>query len=446
MLEPKVFEVARCDFEREEDATASRLRLPTKVRLQTRQNRVVESFECIQHQTSDESVRDLVLSFSEMTMFVVGYAVADIDGSLMWSEISSLIAAGCLWRLGMTKPGVAKVAAATDKSVAVAGRLLDGDPFAANRQAPSAKRLPNRRGSGHPAASQGRKRRLDDRLEAQRLSNSPAHGGQPGAQAGSSGDPVRVHQEPHPLCDEEMDLADDELASLPDSDQDELLATYIEAPHGVEDPSMADAGPSAMASSDNTDEGHQEGVMIAEAMEEAGLGAEVDCDAGDADPAGSGDEAPLAQDAPPPPSPWSSCVGPSQVGGYVYDGGRSILRIQRGGPAKRVTISCFRHPSCSILVNESRAPPDLEIFQSFFEVEATTPEMSGQERRGLTARHKALARARWTPHPVMVLHQSTRQVMSCMRAAAHIKTCRLSSQCVSTPNMSATIVSNPPMR
>lgn len=77
-----------------------------------------------------------------------------------------------------------------------------------------------------------------------------------------------------------------------------------------------------------------------------------------------------------------------------------MLRIQRGKPANRVTISCYRHPSCNILVNESRAPSDQDVFSWLYEVEPVAQGMSKEERQELARRHKKLARDRWTaPRP-----------------------------------------------
>lgn len=73
----------------------------------------------------------------------------------------------------------------------------------------------------------------------------------------------------------------------------------------------------------------------------------------------------------PPPvavsaQPWERCGVPPPVGGYVYAAGRSVMRLQRGKPAGRCTITCYLHRSCNLLLNLDRTPLDAERFRKLY--------------------------------------------------------------------------------
>lgn len=185
--------------------------------------------------------------------------------------------------------------------------------------------------------------------------------------------------------------------SLRSSEADELGDTYKDTPaqHDIasedQDLQLLEAAAPGGGLEDETV------AAVQQAMVEAGLSGEDG-----AEGASSSAAPPPAAEGPPPeevvmapPQPWDNFIGPS-ASGYVHDAGRAVLRIQRGKPANRVTLSCYKHPGCTLLVNENRAPDNLEIFKWFVEVESPHGDMSTAEKRALTARHKALARAKWT--------------------------------------------------
>lgn len=128
---------------------------------------------------------------------------------------------------------------------------------------------------------------------------------------------------------------------------------------------------------------------VAEALADAGVADD------DLDPPGDGAES--AAMAPPPPPPaeelWRQ-LGPTTAMGYVYDSTpRSVLRIQRGKPKNIVTVICYLHPGCKLLLTEARCPPDEALKQWLYEVPRAAP--GSAEGRQLAATHMALGKGRW---------------------------------------------------
>lgn len=135
-------------------------------------------------------------------------------------------------------------------------------------------------------------------------------------------------------------------------------------------------------------------TAIAEAI---GLSSAEGDDAAPSGAASSGDV------APPPASdatraaaaaPWEllSEVGPS---GYVYDGGRSVMRIQRGKPARSVTVNCYRHSRCTLLLTERRCPDDATLKRWLFDVPAAPPGATTAESKALAVEHMAVGKRQW---------------------------------------------------
>ena len=108
------------------------------------------------------------------------------------------------------------------------------------------------------------------------------------------------------------------------------------------------------------------------------------------------DEEVLDEPEPAAPPLAPALEGPSPMGYYYLDG-RSVLRVQRGAPPKSITINCYRHPNCRMLLGESRCPPDDEEFKAwFFQVEAPRPGASADDRKELAKLHMKLGRDRWS--------------------------------------------------
>lgn len=159
---PKVFEIARCEFEHKTDETAAVLALPVKGALATMPCRVSANFECVFHQTSSELVLDLVRAFAEMHVFVAEHMIIDVDGSLLWSEVTALKAKGVLWKDGMRRPldEPIRASARRGSSMHVANQLMSGNPFSESARPTYVASVSGRR-QGHGAATAGRKRRHD---------------------------------------------------------------------------------------------------------------------------------------------------------------------------------------------------------------------------------------------------------------------------------------------
>lgn len=397
---PKVFEFTKCRFEDAGHVSAETLPLPSRCILATRRNKVSERFMCVDHLTSDELTLELVRIFSEMRAWALTYKVVDLDGTLMWSEITGASCLGCLWRPDQKKPfPETPPMDEGQKLLNLAGRVRGGNPLDPAAKA-SSKSRPSRGtpGARQDSSARGRKRERDND-DALAAPLEPSEGGAGNRRDGDAADESTLAIQAAPAIAEEiMDLADEELASLAASDLEELDATYIEHPPGLEDAAGVEAGRDLASATPVEPSPRLEDVGdLEQALADAGVDAEGANEgaAGAAEPSAA-EAPPEADNAAVPEQPGQRLVGPSPGSGYVYEGGRSVLRIQRGKPANRVTINCYLHPRCTCLVNENRAPPDQEIFQWLYEVERATADMSASDRKALTDRHKALARARWT--------------------------------------------------
>lgn len=102
-----------------------------------------------------------------------------------------------------------------------------------------------------------------------------------------------------------------------------------------------------------------------------------------------------AETVSPPSHPSDSLSDPSPMG-YIYEACRSVMRIQRGKPSGSVTVNCYRHPGCHLLLSQSRCPDDSTLKRWLFEVDPAPAEATTAERQALARRHMALAKARWS--------------------------------------------------
>lgn len=393
---PKVFEIANCKLGDDSHESVVSLPLPCKCVMVTRHNRVSDRFDCLDHQTSDELVLDLVNTFYEMRVFVVDYTVLDEGGSLLWSENTSVADKGVLWQAGMRAPlGAANAAPKRRASAqALVGRMLSGDPFATTAGPSLETKLPGSIKGGTSMAIVGRKRRHDalaDDSGAEAMVDIDGLDAwvAPGEGVAESAAALGDNQSQNEF---EMDLADNEVTA-DGADEDELDITYSGnlAPLGEDDPEGPSNFPEEGGDASELLE-MASGAKVQSAMEQAGLQDDVGGD--------PGHEASDAADPPPggapaPPEPWADFSPPS-ASGYVYHGGRSVMRIQRGKPAGRVTVTRYKHPACSVLINADRAPPDVDLYRWLLEVPPANSDMSPAERKALTTQHKASARAQWT--------------------------------------------------
>eukprot|EP00959_Pyramimonas_sp_CCMP1952_P454644 9470222-Pyramimonas_sp.AAC.3 len=226
-------------------------------------------------------------------------------------------------------------------------------------------------------------------------------GGEPGAislpvpggdaDAGDDQDAERLRIAAERRCaDGEMDLADDEYDEFERPNFDELRVTLAEnlEDHHDEHPDHGeydDPGP------DENDEG-----AIASLFAGAAAGAEVPSvgpasglqqDCADDDKADS--YVPAV-----PKQPWELLSEMSKEG-YVAYRNRSVIRIQRGRPAKSTTVTCFRHTGCRLCITESRCPSDEELFKWLFEIPEDQAGDDRDTKRARASAHMNSARERW---------------------------------------------------
>lgn len=112
--------------------------------------------------------------------------------------------------------------------------------------------------------------------------------------------------------------------------------------------------------------------------------------------AGSSADAPPRVAQPPVPvdEPWLA-LGDVTAMGYVYDQTRMVMRVQRGKPKNSVTINCYRHSGCRMLLTERRCPDDAALKRWLFEVPRAPPGSSREEERRLASEHMAIGKGRW---------------------------------------------------
>ena len=102
----------------------------------------------------------------------------------------------------------------------------------------------------------------------------------------------------------------------------------------------------------------------------------------------------LAVEEPPPP-PWAGFGAPSAAG-YVYAGGRSVMRIQRRDDEGRCWVNCCgRHGECRLNIPLPSAPDDVTLFRWYFEGEQAVPGTAPDRRKALAKQHMELGRERW---------------------------------------------------
>lgn len=402
---PQVCDFAMCEFSETSGGGAEALTLPFCVRLRNRPNRVSDRFTTIDFVTSSEFALHLEGSFGDMRLFKLDHEVAlDVDGSLVWSRVTGATDMGILWAEGQKKPWGAQqtdaLGRATLKQKRLMSSLLATNPFDDTAEPP---RRSVRRRVAHNTPRASAPRPSPTSQGASSASNAIAH-----AESGQQGGDVAGR--PFAEASDIMDLAEGELEDLAADELLELEAIYGDSAGdgvgnaiGKEDVEECAEEPVAAQAPDRETEQAiiAEIVAVSEAVGLEGedgddvVGGHASASGGDAGSAPAADAEPSAPPPPPQDAPWASMEGPS-ASGYVYLDGRSAMRIQRGKPAGRLTLSCYRHPSCNLIINLDRAPDDDELKRWFFEVEPVPPGASKEEKLELKNRHVKSARARWT--------------------------------------------------
>lgn len=193
---------------------------------------------------------------------------------------------------------------------------------------------------------------------------------------------------------QEMDMRDVGDDNLPDPDMvDELEAAF---------------GLSSSAPPPSSDALDEEGLCeVAEALPDPATVSEVaagvakamaEIGVGEDEPttsAASSTDAPATAEAVAEPEPWLD-LGEVTSLGYIYNSEpRTVMRVQRGKPANSVTINCYLHSGCRLLLTEARCPDDATLKRWLFEVPAPRPGATKEEAKKLAQDHMALGKGRW---------------------------------------------------
>lgn len=284
--------------------------------------------------------------------------------------------------------------------------MSTADPLA-DKPAGARQRL--RRTSGGPAGARASTTSHERAPKAPRLGAlaTGVAGGVPLRSAASdpmaSSESVTTPLVPIPADDGELDIdmAENDFDGLAEEDCQELATTYAGGSADVIAQRVVDDIVERVAEpleADAIDNGATE--VVAAGLED--VPGVVD-DVGDPSPglasASSScgpvaEEEPMVDEAPPPLPPCDRMEGPSSSG-YVYFEGRSAMRIQRNRPLGRLTLSCYKHPKCTLLVNLDRAPTDEDLKRWFFEGEAAPPGSDKNICIELGRKHLQAAKDRW---------------------------------------------------
>lgn len=398
---PRFFEVAMCDWEVAGHKSSPMLPLPSKCSIRSRPCRVTDRWACIDMRSSAELICEIMDSLEEAEMFRASYTIPDVDGSLLWSEISKQETIGHLWRPGMTRPTIHRPPRQGQKRKtsmqAAFDQLLVSDPFssAATRNVELGSGSAKRR-AGANSRRQDRKRlvgndpetrdcmlEIADRPEAFDDGSAAAN---PSEVPDSAAAAAAAEAQPNlGNLDEDFDLADALAQEWDDdigSEHEEELRAMEPADEQHDDTAVAEE-------------------IIAHILTEFG-GASEDVGVAEGSVFGEADGEEDAAEAAPAPSasstaqPWELLSDPSPVAGYVTDGKRTVMRIQRGKPLGRCTVTCYRHPSCNVLLNLNRTPDNQDLYRWLYEVEETKPDATPAEKKRLSTLHTSLAKARWS--------------------------------------------------
>lgn len=111
--------------------------------------------------------------------------------------------------------------------------------------------------------------------------------------------------------------------------------------------------------------------------------------------AASSSEAPVPAPLPEAIQPWDRLTPISRLGYYYDETGRSVMRVQRGAPARSITVNCYRHPSCRLLLMERACTDDEGLKRWLYEVPSAPSGAPTAQRQELAKQHMALGKARW---------------------------------------------------
>lgn len=399
---PKVFEVTWQDFLYEEHSSAAVLPLPSMVRIASRACLASPSSEVINTQTSDEFILMCVNNMSRMQFHVAKYEPVLREESLLWARIDEVATLGVLWEPGMRGPWqpVDHGRPRQCRAVQALGQLVVDDPLS-----DGARRVVPRRPRGRGGRGRGRRGRMaagrgaadhvaavgvaeaSDEDEGGDIFDDELYAELEGALLGPDDEAV---VDPMPASD----------AQMPDPD-DELRLTYAcEATAPTGDAASSSAGGAGAGSLEEMDPATVAAVV-------AGVSSVDDCLPGGESAAAAGlaggsrgEVAHVADAAAIDASadddrPWERMTEVTPLG-YVYMGGRSVLRIQRGRPTNSCTITCYMHGSCHALLGLARTPDDETIKKWLFEVPPAPEGATPAEAKALAKRHSQLLKDRYS--------------------------------------------------
>lgn len=399
---PKVFDITMLDWMNEEASSAEVLVLPTDVKIASRLCRVGRGAFCIDTRTSDELIDGLLPKMSRMHLSRAAYDPIFPDGTLLWSRITGAEAIGELWRPGMRDILKFRTAGADQQKKAnekLMAKMRSEDPFSDEAQRRLARGVGTRgRGSGArgraSAQRGGRGRGSATQASGCRLVGAP-----PDAAAEQILALENLPAEA-PAQEEYLDVADDASSIQSVADMEIAFELPSAAPAAASGDQSQQCAPPGTVNPDG--DVAEVARAFAAAVVSVGLG--EDCPAPLAQ--GSGGSSGSRE---PPPAPDAAASGgeellarpvwetlpPPSASGYVYSGGRMVCRIQRDKPKGSVTISCYRHRGCSLMVSQKKAPEDAAVFRWLYEVTESARDSSAEENRVLRDRHMALGRAAW---------------------------------------------------
>lgn len=412
---PKVCDIMKCDFKESEADHAANLNLPCDVRLASRPSKIIGAHPCLDCRTSTEFSARLAESSGVFRLYKLQYFIPfDIDGSLLWSRITGMEDLGVLWAEGQKRPwGSKAVSSQRDvgfaKNVAVMQHLSYADPFAEPAK-PSKKTQTGGGGVKRKAVGDDQQRNTTSKssraVPPPQAELAPIAALATSGSASSSGISGPAQELEGPPLEGDMDMADDEPGAVAPENLLELEATYgtVEG----QEATMANQAVGAdiaehisrplILDEPNPETMHSIAEQTGELVAELGL---EDLPAGEVSGAVSTASAVADEDAAedtlqsPPLPPWEQMSEVSRSGYVNYDG-RTVMRVQRGKPTGRLTLTCYRHTRCNLLLNLDRAPTDEALKRWLFEVEPNPPGASKELRQELAKQHMGLAKTRWS--------------------------------------------------
>lgn len=194
-----------------------------------------------------------------------------------------------------------------------------------------------------------------------------------------------------PVASQDMDLRDDEAEQpLAEGLGEELLEAFTDALALAPNSYIGGDGALQPDVADAIDEGVEQEVAegLAQVLSQVDIGEEA---VAVADGEVAEEPAPVQQVV----ERWQM-LGPMSGAGYISNEEmRTVLRIQRGKPKKSVTVNCYLHPGCKLLLTEARCPDDEALRRWLYDVPAAAPGASKEDNRRLAEQHMQAGKSRW---------------------------------------------------